>query len=67
MVSGLNRSGMTVGTKAMPFMLSMDSRQASVTTFFYAIKRDKKSGMLNPNLCTGRENHVTPFLVLYIM
>ena len=49
MVSGLVRSGMTADT-AIDAIYAVYGQQTSVTTIINAIKRDKKGGMLNPNL-----------------
>ena len=49
MVSGLVRSGMTADT-AIDAIYAVYGQQTSVTSIINAIKRDKKAGMLNPNL-----------------
>ncbi len=49
MVSDLVRSGMTADT-AIDAIYAVYGQQTSVTTIINAIKRDKKDGMLNPNL-----------------
>ena len=51
MVSGLVRSGMTADTAIDSILVyAVYGQQTSVTTIINAIKRDKKGGMLNPNL-----------------
>jgi hypothetical protein len=50
MVSGLVRSGMTGADTAIDAIYAVYGQQTSVTTIINAIKRDKKGGMLNPNL-----------------
>ena len=49
MVSGLVRTGMTADT-AIDQIYAVYGQQTSVTNIINAIKRDQKSGMLNPNL-----------------
>jgi hypothetical protein len=50
MVSGLVRSGMTADTAIDAAIYAVYGQQTRLTTIINAIKRDKKGGMLNPNL-----------------